>query len=101
MKFPVLFGIFCIMVEKSTQKFTQNVIGGPQYHQVAKFAISDEKRRYLAHISTLIQRNYKVNEEVMGQENGQENEDDKGLFDDDQADADDIIILEDDEADFS
>ena len=43
----------------------------------------------------------KVNEEVMDQENGQENEDDIGLFDDDQADKDNIIILEDDEADFS
>ena len=68
---------------------------------MAKFAISDEKRRYLAHLSTLIQRNYKVNEEVIDQEIGQENEDDIGLFDDDQADEDDIIILENDEADFS
>ena len=37
----------------------------------------------------------------MDQENGQENEDDIGLYDDDQADEDDIIILENDEADFS
>ena len=37
----------------------------------------------------------------MDQENQQENEDDIGLFDDDQADEDDIIILEHDEADFS
>ena len=42
-----------------------------------------------------------VNEEVKDQENGQENEDDKGLFDNDQADKDNIIILEDGEADFS
>ena len=65
---------------------------------MAKFAISDEKRRYLVHLSTLIQRNYKVNEEVMDQENGLENEEDIGLFDDDQAGEDDIIILENDEA---
>ena len=64
------------------------------------FTISDEKRRYLAHLSTLIQRNYKVKEEDIDQENGQENEDDIGLFDDDQADEDDIIILESGEADF-
>ena len=63
------------------------------------FTISDEKRRYLAHLSTLIQRNYKVKEEDIDQENGQENEDDIGLFDDDQADEDDIIILESGEAD--
>ena len=37
----------------------------------------------------------------MDQENGHENKDDKGLFDNDQADVDDILILEDDEADFS
>ena len=66
---------------------------------MAKFAISDEKRRYLAHLSTLIQRDYKVNEEDIDQENRQENEDDIGLFDDDQADEDDIIILENVEAD--
>ena len=75
--------------------------GGLEIILVGKSAISDEKRRYLAHLSTLIRRNYKVNEEVMDQENGQENEDDIGLFDDDQADEDDIIILENDEADFS
>ena len=68
---------------------------------MAKFAISDEKRRYLAHVSTLIQRDYKVNEEDIDQQNGQENEDDIGLLDDDQADEDDIIILENDKADFS
>ena len=68
---------------------------------VAKFAISDEKQRYLAHLSTLIQRNYKVNGDGIDQENGQENENDMGLFDDDQADEDDIIILESDEPDFS
>ena len=42
-----------------------------------------------------------MNEEVMDQENGLENENDIGLFDDDQADEDDIIILENDKADFS
>ena len=46
-------------------------------------------------------RNYKVNEEGIDQENGQESENDMGLFDDDQADEDDIVILESDEADFS
>ena len=61
---------------------------------MAKFAISDEKRRYLVHLSTLIQKNYKVNEEDTDQENGQENEVDIGLFYDDQADEDDIVILE-------
>ena len=75
--------------------------GGLEITLVAKFAMSDEKRRYLAHLSTLIQWNYNVNEEVMDQTNGQENEDDIGLFDDDQADEDDIIILENDESDFS
>ena len=65
---------------------------------MAKFTISDEKQRYLAHLSTLIQRNYKVNEEDIDQENGLENENDIGLFDDDIADEDDIIILESDEA---
>ena len=75
--------------------------GGLEIILEAKFAIFDEKRRYLAHLSTLIQRNYKVNEEGMDQENRQENEDDIGLFDDDQADEDDIISLENDEADFS
>ena len=40
----------------------------------------DEKHRYLAHLSTLIQRNYKVSEEVMDQENGKENEDDIHVF---------------------
>ena len=34
----------------------------------------------------------KVNKEVMDQENGQQNKDDIGLFDDDQADENDIII---------
>ena len=53
------------------------------------------------HLSTLIQRNYKVNEEGIDQENGQVNEYDIGLFDDDQGDEDDIFILEIDEADFS
>ena len=75
--------------------------GGLGIILVAKFAISDEKRRYLAHLSTLIQWNYKVNEKFMDQENGQENEDDIGLFDDDQADEDGIINLKNDEADFS
>ena len=75
--------------------------GGLEIILVAKFAISDENRRYLAHLSTLIQRNYKVNEEAIDQENRQENEDDIGLFDDNQADEDDIIILENDEAVFS
>ena len=75
--------------------------GGLEIILLAKFAISDEKRRYLAHLSTLIRRNYKVNEEVMDQENGQVNEDDIGLFDDDQADEDGIINLKNDEADFS
>ena len=75
--------------------------GGLEVILVVKFSISDEKRRYLVHLSTLIQRNYKVNEEVMEQENGQENEDDIGLFDNDQADEEDIIILENEEADFS
>ena len=37
----------------------------------------------------------------MDQENGQENEDDVGLFDDYQADEDDVTILENDGADFS
>ena len=68
--------------------------GGLEIILVAKFAMSDEKRRYLAHLSTLIQWNYKVNEEVMDQKNGQENEDDIGLFDEE-----DIIILETDESD--
>ena len=75
--------------------------GGLEIILVAKFAISDEKQRYLVHLSTLIQRNYKVNEVYINQENGEENEDDIGLFDDDQADEDDIIILENDEANFS
>ena len=75
--------------------------GGLEIILVAKFAISDEKRWYLPHLSTLIHRNYKVNEEVMDQENGQENEDDIGLFDDDQADENDIIFLENDEADLN
>ena len=79
-------------------------MGGPsgelEIMLVAKFAISDEKRRYLAHLSTLIQRKYKVDEEVMDQENGQENEDDIGIFGDDQADEDVVIILENDEVDF-
>ena len=56
---------------------------------------------YLAHLSTLIQRNYKVKEEDIDQENQQENENDIGLIDNDQADEDDIIISESDEADFS
>ena len=43
--------------------------GGLEIILVAKFAIFDEKRRYLAHLSALIQRNYIVNEEVMDQEN--------------------------------
>ena len=47
---------------------------------VAKFVISDEKRRYLAPLSTLIQRSYKVNEEDIDQENRQGNEDGIGLF---------------------
>ena len=72
--------------------------GGLEIILVAKFALSDEKRRYLAHLSTLIQRNYKVNEEAIDQENGQENEDDTCPFDDDQADED---ILENEEAEFS
>ena len=75
--------------------------GGLEIILVSKFAISDEKQRYLVHLSTLIQRNYKVNEVYINQENGEENEDDIGLFDDDQADEDDIIILENDEANFS
>ena len=37
----------------------------------------------------------------MDQENRKENEDDIDLFDDDHADKEDIIILENDEADFS
>ena len=89
------------MVDKSTQKFRRSPIpsGGLEIILVAKFAISDEKRRYLAHLSDLIQRDYKVNEEDIDQVNGQENEDDIGLLDDDQADEDDIITLENDEAD--
>ena len=71
--------------------------GGLEIILLAKFAISDEKRRYLAHTNP---------KELQSQCRGYgprkwTKKDDIRLFDDDQADEDNIIVLENDEAYFS
>ena len=68
------------MVYSDRHKRSPIPSGGLEMILVKKFAISDEKQMYLVHLSTLIQRNYKLNEEDIDQENGQENEDNIGLF---------------------
>ena len=87
------------MVEKFVHKCTQNVQDYPQYHTgglevllMAKLTILDEKRRYLAHLETLIERNYQVAEK----EEDDLHEQEENICDDNE---DDTIILEDDEHD--
>ena len=66
--------------------------GGLEILLIAKLTISDEKRRYLAHLKTLIERNYQVAEK---EEDGL-HEQEEDICDHNE---DDTIILEDDEHD--
>ena len=66
--------------------------GGLEILLMAKLTIADEKPRYLAHLKTLIERNYQVAEK----EEDDLHEQEEDICDDNE---DDTIILEDDEHD--
>ena len=72
----VIFNAFKRYLKANSFKFLETVhserhrlspipSGGLEITLMAKFAISDEKRRYLAHLSTLIPRDYKVKKRVL------------------------------------
>ena len=66
--------------------------GGLEIFLMGKLTISDEKHRYLAHLKTLIERNYQVAEE----EEDDLYEQEEDICDDNE---DNTIISEDDEHD--
>ena len=66
--------------------------GGLEVLLMAKLTISDQKRQYLPHLKTLIERNYQVAEK----EEDDLHEQEEDIRDDNE---DDTIILEDDEHD--
>ena len=84
-------GNVCSQVHSERPRLSPIPSGGLEILLMAKLTISDEKCRYLAHLKTLIERNYQVAEKE--QDDLHEQED---ICDDNE---DDTIILEDDEHD--
>ena len=80
----------CSQVHSERPRLSPIPSGGLEILLMAKLTISDEKRRYLAHLIILIERNYQVAETE---------EDDLHEQEEDVCDnnEDDTIILEDDE----
>ena len=75
-----------------TSRLSPIASGGLEILLMAKLTISDEKRRYLAHLKTPIERVYQVAGKEKDDLHGQEED----ICDDNE---DDTIILEDDEHD--
>ena len=82
----------CSQVHSERPRLSPIPSGGLEILLMAKLTISDEKRWYLAHLKTLIERNYQVAEKE--EDNLHEQEED--ICDDNE---DDTIISEDDEHD--
>ena len=85
-------GKVCSQVHSERPTLSPIPSGGLEILLMAKFTISDEKRRYLAHLKTLLERNYQVAEK----EEDDLHEQEEYIYDDNE---DDSIILEDDEHD--
>ena len=82
----------CSQVHSERPRLSPIPSGGLEILLMAKLTISDEKRRYLTHLKTLIERNYQVAEK----EDDDLHEQEEDICDDNE---DDTIILEDDEHD--
>ena len=98
-KFRGLYGILlsyggkvCSQVHSEHLRLSPIPSGGLEILLMAKLTISDEKRRYLAHLETLIERNYQVGEK----EEDDLHEQEEDICDDNENDT---IILEDNEHD--
>ena len=88
----MVFYKVCSQVHSEHPSLSPIPSGGLEILLMAKLTISDKKYWYLAHLKTLIKRNYQVAEKEEDDLHKQEED----ICDDDQ---DDTIILEDDEHD--
>ena len=81
-------GKVCSQVHSERPRRSPIPSGGLEILLIAKLTISDEKRRYLAHLKTLIERSYQVAEKEEDDLHEQEddNDDDTNMLEDDEHD---------------
>ena len=85
-------GKVCLQVHSECPRLSPIPSGGLEILLMAKLTISDEKHQYLAHLKTLVKRNYQVAEK----EEDDLHEQEEDICDDNE---DGTIILADDEHD--